>query len=263
MAIYRTIQMSFWTDTKVVDCFTPEDKYFYLYLMTNPHTNLSGCYEVSIKQVSDETGYTKETVERLIERMEKVHNVIRYSKTSKELLILNWSKYNWTTSPTFQKPLRREIGEVKDDEFRSFLNDVADGIDTVSIPYTYPIDTTVTVTDIDNKDFNSNDNTDTKNNKKNKKNTKDIVKHRYGEYSHVLLSDKEYERLSTEYGEDATKQAIQKVDEYCQESGKRYSDYNLTIRRWGFKGIKTKKTESKQSSLDEWAAKMKKERGET
>ena len=92
MAIYRTIQMSFWTDTKVVDSFTPEDKYFYLYLMTNPHTNLCGCYEVSMKQISDETGYTKETVERLIERMEETHKVIRYSKQSKEILILSSRK---------------------------------------------------------------------------------------------------------------------------------------------------------------------------
>ena len=30
MAVYRTIHISFWTDTKVVDDFTPEDKYFYL-----------------------------------------------------------------------------------------------------------------------------------------------------------------------------------------------------------------------------------------
>lgn len=261
MAIYRTIQMSFWTDTKVVDCFTPEDKYFYLYLMTNPHTNLCGCYEVSIKQVSDETGYTKETVERLIDRMEKVHNVIRYSKITKELLILNWSKYNWTTSPTFQKPLRKEIDEVKDSEFMVFLNDLADGIDTVSIPYTYRTDTTVTVTD--NNNLNSFDvsNIDT-DKRKNNKNTKVIEKHRYGEYSHVTLTDNEYKRLSDEYGEDATKEAIRKVDEYCQESGKRYRDYNLTIRRWGFDGIKTQKDTSKKSSLDEWAAKKKKERGE-
>ena len=52
MALYRTIQISFWTDTKIVDDFTPEDKYFYLYLFTNPHTNLSGCYEISKNQMS-------------------------------------------------------------------------------------------------------------------------------------------------------------------------------------------------------------------
>lgn len=57
MASYRNISMDFWTDSKVVDDFTPEDRYIYLYCMTNPHTNLCGCYEVSIKQIANETGY--------------------------------------------------------------------------------------------------------------------------------------------------------------------------------------------------------------
>ena len=57
MAIYRNVRIGFWTDTKIVDDFTPEDKYFYLYLFTNPHTNLCGCYELSFKQASVELGY--------------------------------------------------------------------------------------------------------------------------------------------------------------------------------------------------------------
>lgn len=147
MAIYRTIQMSFWTDTKVVDSFSPEDKYFYLYLMTNPHTNLAGCYEVSMKQVSDETGYAKETVEKLIERMEETHNVIRYSKATKEILILNWSKYNWTKSADFQKPLLKEIDAIKDADFKAFLEETLDGLGTVLGRSRDGVGTTVTVTD--------------------------------------------------------------------------------------------------------------------
>ena len=131
MAIYRKIQMTFWTDSKVVDAFTPEDKYFYLYLMTNPHTNLCGCYEVSTKQISDETGYTKETVERLIDRMENTHEVIRYSKNTKEILILNWFKYNWTKSCDFQKPLLKEIDNVKNPDFKTFLENTIDSLGIV------------------------------------------------------------------------------------------------------------------------------------
>ena len=69
MASYRNISMDFWTDSKVVDDFTPEDRYIYLYCMTNPHTNLCGCYEVSIKQIANETGYNNDTVERLLKRL--------------------------------------------------------------------------------------------------------------------------------------------------------------------------------------------------
>ena len=155
MAIYRNIQMSFWTDSKVVDEFTPEDKYFYLYLLTNPHTNLAGCYELSITQAANETGYNKESIERLLNRMNEVHHVVKYSKETKEVLILNWSKYNWTRSKDFQKPLVLEIESIKNPDFKAFLELELEGINTVlrpsnESPYTTVTDTvTDTVSDSD------------------------------------------------------------------------------------------------------------------
>ena len=163
MAIYRTIQMSFWTDTKVIDDFTPEDKFFYLYLMTNPHTNLIGCYEISLKQISDETGYTKETIEKLLDRFANVHKVIDYSKTTKEIFLFNWHKHNWTSSTKLDKPLISQISEVKNAGFRNALHKLYEerkGEDTLLIPYEYPMDTTntVTVTNTNSYSFSSNSN---------------------------------------------------------------------------------------------------------
>lgn len=142
MAIYRNIQMSFWTDTKVADDFTPEDKYFYLYLFTNPHTNLAGCYEIGIRHIVNETGYSKETVERLIKRFSEEHKVAYYSTETKEMLLVNWHKYNWTSSEKYRIPLKKQIESIKYVGFREFLEYLFDSDYTVSIPYRYPIDTT-------------------------------------------------------------------------------------------------------------------------
>ena len=146
MAIFRNVHVTFWTDAKVVDDFTPEDKYFYIYLITNPHTNLSGCYEISMKQMSDELGYNKETIEKLIARFHEVHRLIDYSKQTKEMLLYNWHKYNWTKSPKFRAALEKELPKVKYPKFNEYLNAIFNG-DTVSIPYEYGMDTTDTVTD--------------------------------------------------------------------------------------------------------------------
>jgi len=135
MAIYRTIQMSFWTDSKVIDDFSIKDRYFFLYLLTNPHTNLCGCYELSIQQASNETGYSKDIVEKLIDKMEQTHKVIRYSRPTKEILILNWGKYNWTKSPKFKKPLFEEIKSVKNTDFVDFLREMYEKCDTKSAPH--------------------------------------------------------------------------------------------------------------------------------
>lgn len=149
MAIYRNIQMSFWTDSKIVDEFTPEDRYFYLYLFTNPHTNLAGCYELSTKQASVELGYDIYAVKNLLRRFDEVHGVIKYAEHTKEVLILNWHKYNWTASEKFRKPLLEEINNIKTDAFKTYLINIFNNNNRVSIPYTYPIDTTVAVTDTD------------------------------------------------------------------------------------------------------------------
>ena len=89
-------------------------------------------------------------------------------------------------------------------------------------------------------------------------NRKDI-RHKHGEYGHVMLTDKQYQKLVEDYGEDETKQAIRKVDEYCQQYGKSYKDYNLTLRKWGFDGIKTQNTSRRSNDLDEWAARKERE----
>lgn len=146
MAIYRSIQTCFWTDANIADDFTPEDRYFYLYLFTNPHTNLCGCYEISKKQAALETGYSIETIDNLLVRFEQVLNVIRFNKQTKEVLIIKWHKYNWTSSDKFRKPLGKEIDSIKCPDFKQYLSDIYNGIDTVSIPYQYGMDTTVTDT---------------------------------------------------------------------------------------------------------------------
>jgi hypothetical protein len=162
MANYRNISLSFWTDSKIDDDFTPEDKYFYLYLLTNPHTNICGCYEISMKQMERETGYNADTCNRLLDRMEHVHDVIRYCKSTKEVLILHWGKYNWSFSDKVKKAVLSVSTHIKNRKFTEYIintvNNITDNTDIqitdnskqktdtvsdtdVSIGYGYGIDT--------------------------------------------------------------------------------------------------------------------------
>lgn len=147
MAIYRNISLSFWEDNKVVDDFTPEDRYFYLYLLTNPHTNLIGCYEISIRQMSHETGYSQKIVEKLLDRMENLHNVIVYSRETKEIFIKNWCKYNWTKSEKLLKNVENVSKYIKNETLKEEMAKKIEIYkkDRVSIPYPYPMDTSVSV----------------------------------------------------------------------------------------------------------------------
>lgn len=121
MATYRTVHISFWTDPKVDDDFTPEDKYFYLYLLTNPHTNICGCYEISMKQMVRETGYNDDTVKRLLNRMEYTHNVIQYDSSTKEVFIPRWGKYNWFNSKDTMAGVAKVVSCIKSERFKEAI----------------------------------------------------------------------------------------------------------------------------------------------
>ena len=134
MALYRNVHVSFWNDTKVIDEMTPEDRYFMLYLLSNPHTNQVGCYEISVRDISKEMGYTEESIKKLLERFEKKLKVAKYSKKTKELLIMNWYKYNWTSSPKVRACIESELKNLKNKEFKDYIYNIC-------IPYIYGMDT--------------------------------------------------------------------------------------------------------------------------
>ncbi len=121
MATYRTVHISFWTDPKVDDDFTPEDKYFYLYLLTNPHTNICGCYEISMKQMVRETGYNEDTVKRLLHRMEYTHGVIQYDPETKEVFVPKWGKYNWFNSKDTMAGVAKVVSCIKAQRFKQAI----------------------------------------------------------------------------------------------------------------------------------------------
>lgn len=65
----------------------------------------------------------------------------------------------------------------------------------------------------------------------NKLNTNKQSKHKYGEYQHVLLTDKEHTHLIELYG-DSLDEHIKILDEYIETSGKKYKNHSLVIQRW-------------------------------
>ncbi len=93
MGIKRIVDTSFWTDGKVDD-FSPEDKYFMLYLLTNPFSTQLGIYEISIKQVAFQLGYSMDSVKVLIERFENKYGMIIFSPKTNEIAIKNFLRHS-------------------------------------------------------------------------------------------------------------------------------------------------------------------------
>ena len=83
------------------------------------------------------------------------------------------------------------------------------------------------------------------------------VRHKYGTYKHVLLSDKDMEKLVSTYGKEVIDEYIDRMDNWIELHGKTYKNYYLALINWLKKGKVTPleaqdpKKEQEQAAADE------------
>ena len=132
---YRMVRTDFWNNPIISEEMTPEDRYFYLYLLTNPHTTQIGIYRITKKQMAFDLGYSIESVHSLIERFTLHHKLICYNPETRELAIKNWGKENLHKGG---KPVMDCIfSELKEVEDHSLIQYVSDTIDKQEIRSLY------------------------------------------------------------------------------------------------------------------------------
>lgn len=164
---YRVIQQSLWTDEKVMDSYSCEDKYFWLYILTNPQTNQLGIYKLPVKLAAFQLGYSIEQVIVLLDRFDKVLHQIKYNRETQEIAIGNFLYHSVVKGgkPVLDCAIK-DMQSIKDTTLIDFV------IDTLS--YKTITNTTVnTIIDLlkeksnkkeiinDNDNDNDNDNGDT------------------------------------------------------------------------------------------------------
>lgn len=73
-----------------------------------------------------------------------------------------------------------------------------------------------------------------------KDNTTKVEKHKYGEFSHVLLTDNEYTKLINDFGNSIALESITYLDEYIEMKGTKYKSHYMAIRKWVIDAVKKK-----------------------
>ena len=260
MGIKRIVDTSFWTDGKVDD-FSPEDKYFMLYLLTNPFTTQLGIYEISIKQVAFQLGYSVDAVNVLLDRFENKYKMIIFSKNTKEVAIKNFLKHSIIKGGApVRDCLVKELKKVKNKDLIGWvfahIKDYEDLNETVAkIISEYEEKNGVLYysneKQNDNENENDNDNDvsyhDSYHDTSNVSPPKKPTKHKYGEYNNVLLTDEELEKLKDEYID--WNERIERLSSYVASTGKKYKSHYATIRNWARKDQAQQK-EQKKGRLD-------------
>lgn len=122
MGIKRIVDVQFWNDDKVLEYFSPEDKLFMLYLMTNPHTTQLGIYPINQKHMSFELGYTVDVINVLLDRFENKYEMIKYSNETKEIAIKNYLRHSIIKGGApVRDCLVKEIKNVKNKELLGYV----------------------------------------------------------------------------------------------------------------------------------------------
>lgn len=147
----RLIDTELWNNEQIVEEFTCDDKYFWLYLLTSPHGSICGVMRYSPAIIGRDMGLHKDTIENLVYRFENNYKLIVVDKETKELLILNWYKWNWSTSGKLLQSVINSKETIKSVFIQELVQEridfVTGKIDRVSIPYAYPtISNTITNT---------------------------------------------------------------------------------------------------------------------
>ncbi len=78
---------------------------------------------------------------------------------------------------------------------------------------------------------------------------KEVVRHQYGEYKNVLLSDEDIEKLKAEHPSKYL-EYIERISVYMEKSGKRYSNYLATVRDWIRRDLKKEQESQKPAIYD-------------
>ncbi len=178
------------------------------------------------------------------------------------IVIKHWKIHNYIRNDRYKPTLYQDEKALladKDNKAYTFAEELFKHDEKLGIPddnqAVYQMDTQVRL----GKDRLGKDSKEIKDVTPSKKSKAKPIRHKYGEYKNVLLSDEQMEKLKTEFPNDY-QERIERLSEYCESSGKTYKNYLATIRSWARKEKSEPKNASsgykrtgRREKLPEWA----------
>lgn len=200
MAIYRPVHVTFWQDPKVIEEMTPEDKLFYLYLITNPKTTQTGIYQITKKQMSFELGYSIESINALMDRFENHHKTIVYNKETRELAIINWGRYNFPRAGTpIENCVKKELSEVKDKALIKIVGERVENKKIKDIFESFIIDSRDELRDGERDEGNNNNKNNNNNNNNNNNKEINLIEVVDEINKYFFLEDEDIKKVANAY----------------------------------------------------------------
>ena len=135
--MYRTIDASFWTDPKVKK-LDAQGKLFLLYLITNPHSHVSGIYVIPWLYIQSETKISLKSLDTLSNTLSDL-GIVGFDRENDVVFVVNMLRYQGRG----EKNLRSAANQLRSIHKTYLINEFVKVyppvsqffVDTVSIPY--------------------------------------------------------------------------------------------------------------------------------
>jgi len=236
MSRQRYLDTKFWDDTYIVS-LDPIEKLLFIYLLTNPLTNICGIYETSLRRIAFDTGVEQAMVLNILKRFEE-DDKVKYQKGY--IALKNFTKYQANNEKinkgivSLLKGIPAELVKWVNIDF----NRLGVKEDSLYIGHIYDLNYV-------NDNVNDNDNDNSKSDvlsSKDKKEKKLFL-------DSIYLTTNEYEKLIKEYGKEVIEKKIEDLQRYIAKTGEKYISHYLTIKAWIRK--EKRKPEFKNNELPE------------
>lgn len=120
MEVFTRVERGYWQDEFILE-LTPEQKFFYLYLMSNSKVNTLGAYVFPMTMSTLELGYNRETVKKLLDHFVEAGKIM-YDETTNEVFLLNWPKRNWNKRTATLRALKKDVDALKSPVLREKIS---------------------------------------------------------------------------------------------------------------------------------------------
>jgi len=200
-----------WADTWF-EGLNPTEKLLWVYLLTNPHTNMLGIYQISIKRIKFDCGINDETLSKALKRFRNDKKA--FFLFEEWMFLPNWMK-NQSMNTNMVKSARKIYTCLPNTLIEWLEGNAFESFESLSKGRVTLPNLEIEIESEIEKEIES-EKGDKKINYK----------------SNVKLTEKEYLQLEQQYGVNDVAWMIEKLSAYKESKGKTYKSDAGAIRSW-------------------------------
>lgn len=118
MRDFNKVSPTVWRSQKFRKLPTMEARHVYLYLLTSPHSNSSGCYDLHPMYAAADLGMTEEGFAKALGSLSQA-GLVRFDEAENTVWMENWDEFNVPTNPKHALGLLTQLNQASSETLKA------------------------------------------------------------------------------------------------------------------------------------------------